>query len=895
MIAFGRNRFRSGGASRGTGRRAAGSAAPPASPTLHASHTISVSPGRRRKIWRASAAAVLAAAVCWVSFPGMAGMHRLDENGVPARPPQEGDAAGKVSALERVLFVVSVPGLSFLELTDAELEYMPHLRQWMQRAAVGAMNVRTPERGIEDSYLTLGAGAPAIVRKGVPPLERGESWRGESAQALYRRLYAAAAADLADPSLPPRIVFPSIGAVRRQNEQARYGAVPGLLGEMLAQHGVNRYVFGSGTRSPEAREERDTDDRGAADRFAEERSDAVRPEAENAADDDVRSLLRPERDAEGDAAAGTDAERSGAERRAPESADEDGRYAPLLLMDFAGTVPYGMIGGRLLREDAGMPLGLATDFDRLRQQLQNVEKPAVVLMELGDLHRLYEEQAHYDPEAFRVAKRKVLAATDAFLGKLLSGLGEEDALWLFSPLPNKDAVSQKRLLAPWLIMESGTSAQRILTSPTTRQPGIVSNLDFAPTMLRFFDAELPSSLTGEPVKASVRPNAWAGLMDDLEHIRAVYTVRPRLLYPYVSYEIAVLLLGLLAALAGWRPAARWLRLPLLSLLAGPAVMLLLGYMTRWTEPAMIAGFVAGVAALTWATGRMGGLRPLLMISALNAGLILVDGLAFDAAGMKRSVLGYDPNYGARYYGIGNEYMGVLVGSVVLWVSIFLHERVKKAGTARRERAVAVAVGAGLAAVTFYLALPMFGTNAGGAISAAVAFGFAWMRWFTGKRGQPIPWRKLSAVVAGFGALALAILWVSNMAIPAAAGQESHIGKAMRQLFSGNLEAIGLIVIRKLEMNLHLINVSVWSRLLVTGLVVVAVLVLRPRGVFRRWQERLPLMMHGFSANAIGAITALLVNDSGIVSAATIILCVASPMLLFILDGRQSDTHASHSS
>jgi len=97
------------------------------------------------------------------------------------------------------------------------------------------------------------------------------------------------------------------------------------------------------------------------------------------------------------------------------------------------------------------------------------------------------------------------------------------------------------------------------------------------------------------------------------------------------------------------------------------------------------------------------------------------------------------------------------------------------------------------------------------------------------------------------------------------------------------------------MNFHLINVSVWSRLLATSLAVIAVLVLRPLGLFRRWQERFPLIMHGFSANAVGAITALLVNDSGIVSAATIIICVAAPMLLFIFDSRQSDMHASHSS
>ena len=33
--------------------------------------------------------------------------------------------------------------------------------------------------------------------------------------------------------------------------------------------------------------------------------------------------------------------------------------------------------------------------------------------------------------------------------------------------------------------------------------------------------------------------------------------------------------------------------------------------------------------------------------------------------IKSSVLGYDPMAGARYYGVGNEYMGVMIGCSIL--------------------------------------------------------------------------------------------------------------------------------------------------------------------------------------------------------------------------------------
>ncbi|MGB9802178.1 MAG: hypothetical protein ACPLUI_00005, partial [Desulfofundulus sp.] len=32
---------------------------------------------------------------------------------------------------------------------------------------------------------------------------------------------------------------------------------------------------------------------------------------------------------------------------------------------------------------------------------------------------------------------------------------------------------------------------------------------------------------------------------------------------------------------------------------------------------------------------------------------------------KTAIMGYDPIVGARFYGIGNEYMGILIGSMII--------------------------------------------------------------------------------------------------------------------------------------------------------------------------------------------------------------------------------------
>ncbi|UUZ83026.1 hypothetical protein LJK88_03380 [Paenibacillus sp. P26] len=95
--------------------------------------------------------------------------------------------------------------------------------------------------------------------------------------------------------------------------------------------------------------------------------------------------------------------------------------------------------------------------------------------------------------------------------------------------------------------------------------------------------------------------------------------------------------------------------------------------------------------------------------------------------------------------------------------------------------------------------------------------------------------------------------------------------------------IGAIMLRKLQMNLHLIRVSAWSKVLLTGLAVLTVLVLRPKGRFRRWEERYPYLMHGCYANVIGTLAALVLNDSGIVAAAVMIVYSSIPPLLLNLE------------
>jgi hypothetical protein len=200
-----------------------------------------------------------------------------------------------------------------------------------------------------------------------------------------------------------------------------------------------------------------------------------------------------------------------------------------------------------------------------------------------------------------------------------------------------------------------------------------------------------------------------------------------------------------------------------------------------------------------------------------------------------------------------------------------------------------------ALLTLYLAAPTLGTNAGGFITAVAAFGVVWLRhrqWTA-----PAPTRrsrgnrlKLALAVALVLAAAIALFALINAGILLPSGRESHIGRALRNLADGQTDVIGSMIIRKLEMNWHLLKASIWSKVLLSSLLVISVLLLKPQGVFRRWRDEYPYLTIGFAATSIGALVAFAVNDSGIVAAATMIGYVAAPILLLKLQ----ESSASHS-
>lgn len=85
------------------------------------------------------------------------------------------------------------------------------------------------------------------------------------------------------------------------------------------------------------------------------------------------------------------------------------------------------------------------------------------------------------------------------------------------------------------------------------------------------------------------------------------------------------------------------------------------------------------------------------------------------------------------------------------------------------------------------------------------------------------------------------------------------------------------------MNIRLIRTTIWTRVFITSLGVMVLLLYRPVGIFNDVYQRHKVFIKGLIAGTIGAVAALLFNDSGIVSAATAMVFVAPTFVLLIVD------------
>lgn len=404
-------------------------------------------------------------------------------------------------------------------------------------------------------------------------------------------------------------------------------------------------------------------------------------------------------------------------------------------------------------------------------------------------------------------------------------------LLILSPFVSDGDYKMGWRLAPVLLWGEGVPAG-LLFSHSTRRAGLITNTDFAPYILSWFNSPASSS------PWSVKPAPDAVFQVARLEESAYRQANAMRILPYVALLLAaVMALGTILAALGRLPRF-WPLLPMTIVLA-----LLLG-----TSPdsALLWLFLAGSATVFLAV-RFGTPTAVAVGCGLLS-LVLVSDLCLGDPLMRRSLLGYSAIEGARYYGMGNEAMGVLIGATLATVSSLW----PKAGRLGRN-----ALSAGLAVVALLLGSPFAGAKAGGLLVSLSAFGVLALG-LSGRRVSP---RFLLLLLAGT-ILALGLVAALDSR---RGGGSSHMGQAVARIQArGGREAEDIIA-RKLSVEGRLLYHSAWVCPLWIGLA--GFLWRRRKDPENEAGESDALRAAGLVALA----ACLAVNDAGVVAAA---LCVS---------------------
>ena len=117
--------------------------------------------------------------------------------------------------------------------------------------------------------------------------------------------------------------------------------------------------------------------------------------------------------------------------------------------------------------------------------------------------------------------------------------------------------------------------------------------------------------------------------------------------------------------------------------------------------------------------------------------------------------------------------------------------------------------------------------------------------------------------------------------------QSHIGRAAHQIISGGWQEALTIIIRKFQVNVKLIKYTIWSRVFIVILLVLATFIYFPVGAMKNLLVRRPVILKGFVGIVTAALVALIVNDSGIVAASTTSIYLIMPFLLLMMEEESS--------
>jgi len=423
----------------------------------------------------------------------------------------------------------------------------------------------------------------------------------------------------------------------------------------------------------------------------------------------------------------------------------------------------------------------------------------------------------------------------------------------------------------------------ILTSPSTKQPGLIQTTDIMPTLVRATGAQTDANLAGAPVTtASAPPSAGDRyqLMLDRQVAVATQAAMSVWFYPVFAGLMAALLA--VAALVGrraWPRVINPLRVGGLFFAAIPVSTYLVNVIPweRSTSPdvAMLAALAGWALALTLA-GLLGPwkrftLGPLTFVAVATV-LVLAGDVITGSQLQMSTLLGEPLLIASRFYGIGNSalalFLTALVFALITACSLIANRWV---------RLSVVLVTMVLACLL--LATPGLGTKFGSVPALVVGLGV--LALAAAEIRASI--KRLALIVGTTAGIMIAVLVIDWLR---PADDRTHFGRFFASIISGEA---GAVLMRKIGMNIDILTQS-WMTLLLPLIIAGVFWAAIAPGRFRipalpRLYARFPYLHMSMISLAVLLGVGAVVNDSGIIVPAVGLLFLI-PALAHLV-GRQA--------
>ena len=544
------------------------------------------------------------------------------------------------------------------------------------------------------------------------------------------------------------------------------------------------------------------------------------------------------------------------------------RNAGLICMDTLGRVDSGNVDDINVK-DYTMPYGIRTDYTKLAKETKSYyENSDALFVELGDTYRLDEYKNNLNEATFNKMRNKIYKNINTYLEEVFNMVNDNDVVYIVSEFPSTLDYNNKRRLSP--AIKFTDDKKGLLRSATTRRDGIIGNIDIGVDILNEFKLsnELMIGRTFETVQ---KEDNITYISNEYKKIVAINNIRATVVNTFVGIVSTSWVIAMLALLVKDKlPYKEKIFIVLKELiklaLIMPLTFLLAPIFNFKTQLGLTFGVIITTVIL-YLSGRLlfknNDLKQMGYYATLTIGLIVLD-TVIGTYFMKNSIMSYDAIVGARYYGVGNEYEGVTIASAVFALSVLLnYKKIPKWLTA----VIAVII-------LITSAFPSMGANVGGAISECIAYLLFIMLIFDIK----LDFKKI--IMLGVAAVLLVLVFAG---LDLMLGTESHLGVFAQQILQEGPQAIINTFGRKIAMNVKLAKSSVWVNILLVGIAVIGIFIFRPSKHMKHISSKYPMIFKGFIASMVGCLITLLVNDSGIVAAATASIYILIPILIISIN------------